>query len=185
MTLQHITLGGGCFWCTEAVFTRLRGIHSVQSGYANGHTSQPSYEQVCTGQTGHAEVVQLAFDPATIGLQQILQVFFATHDPTTLNRQGHDVGTQYRSAIYWHSPEQEVLAHDVIAEMTAQGVWGDAPIVTEVAPLRAFWPAEAYHQQYYARHPEQGYCAAVIAPKLNKFRQTFVQWLHDGKTGAS
>lgn len=176
MTLQHITLGGGCFWCTEAVFTRLRGIHRVQSGYANGHTPQPSYEQVCSGTTGHAEVVQLAFDPEIMGLRQILEIFFATHDPTTLNRQGHDVGTQYRSAIYWHSPEQEALAHALITDITAQGMW-EAPIVTEVAPLQTFWPAEDYHQQYYARHPAQGYCAAVITPKLAKFRQTFAQWL--------
>lgn len=176
MTLQHITLGGGCFWCTEAVFTRLRGITAVQSGYANGQTQQPSYEQICTGTTGHAEVVQLTFEPALVSLRQILEVFFVTHDPTTLNRQGHDSGTQYRSGIYWHSAEQEATAHAVIADITAQGGL-DAPIVTEVLPLRYFWPAEAYHHQYYARHPQQGYCSAVIAPKLAKFRQTFVDLL--------
>lgn len=176
MTLQHITLAGGCFWCTEAVFTRLRGISAVQSGYANGYTSHPSYEQVCDGTTGHAEVVQLAFDPEMIDLRQILEVFLATHDPTTLNRQGHDVGTQYRSGIYWHHPEQELVAKALLADLTAQKLW-DAPIVTEVAPLDSFWPAEAYHQQYYARHPEQGYCAAVITPKLAKFRQRFAALL--------
>lgn len=176
MTLQHITLAGGCFWCTEAVFSRLRGITTVQSGYANGHTPNPQYEQVCNGTTGHAEAVQLGFDPDTIGLVQILEVFFATHDPTTLNRQGHDVGTQYRSGIYCHSPEQERQVRQWLAETNTQALW-DAPIVTEVAPLDCFWPAEAYHHQYYARHPEQGYCAAVIAPKLTKFRQTFAQWL--------
>ncbi len=176
MTLQHITLGGGCFWCTEAVFTRLRGITAVQSGYANGQTIQPSYEQICTGTTGHAEVVQLTFDPALISLRQILEVFFVTHDPTTLNRQGHDSGTQYRSGIYFHSAEQATVAQAVMANITQQGLL-DAPIVTEVVALHYFWPAEAYHQQYYARHPHQGYCTAVIAPKLAKFRQTFVDLL--------
>lgn len=179
MTLQHITLGGGCFWCTEAVFSRLRGITDVQSGYANGHTDQPSYEQICTGTTGHAEVVQLGFDSALISLRQILEVFFVTHDPTTLNRQGHDVGTQYRSGIYFHSAEQAAVAKAVIADITEQGLL-DAPIVTEVVPLHYFWPAEAYHHQYYARNPHQGYCSAVIAPKLAKFRQTFVNLLQDG-----
>lgn len=176
MTLQHITLGGGCFWCTEAVFTRLRGITAVQSGYANGQTIQPSYEQICTGTTGHAEVVQLTFDPALISLRQILEVFFVTHDPTTLNRQGHDSGTQYRSGIYFHSAEQATVAQAVMANITQQGLL-DAPIVTEVVALHYFWPAEAYHQQYYARHPHQGYCTAIIAPKLAKFRQTFVDLL--------
>ena len=176
MTLQHITLGGGCFWCTEAVFTRLRGITAVQSGYANGQTIQPSYEQICTGTTGHAEVVQLTFDPALISLRQILEVFFVTHDPTTLNRQGHDSGTQYRSGIYFHSAEQATVAQAVMANITQQGLLV-APIVTEVVALHYFWPAEAYHQQYYARHPHQGYCTAVIAPKLAKFRQTFVDLL--------
>lgn len=176
MTLQHITLGGGCFWCTEAVFTRLRGITAVQSGYANGQTIQPSYEQICTGTTGHAEVVQLTFDPALISLRQILEVFFVTHDPTTLNRQGHDSGTQYRSGIYFHSAEQATVAQAVMANITQQGLL-DAPIVTEVVALHYFWPAEAYHQQYYARYPHQGYCTAVIAPKLAKFRQTFVDLL--------
>lgn len=176
MNLQHITLAGGCFWCTEAVFTRLRGITAVQSGYANGHTNNPSYEQICSGTTGHAEVVQLTFDPAKIDLRQILEVFLLTHDPTTLNRQGHDVGTQYRSGIYWHSPEQESVAHALIAELTAQQLW-EAPVVTEVAPLKCFWPAEAYHHQYYARHPEQGYCSAVITPKVAKLRQRFAPLL--------
>ena len=174
--LQTITLGGGCFWCTEAVFDRVRGVTDVQSGYSNGQTVKPSYEQVCTGKTGHNEVVRVTFDPEVIGLHQILQIFFATHDPTTLNRQGNDVGTQYRSGIYFHSPEQEKAA-DAMQQQMAQEQIFDAPIVTEVLPVANFSAAEAYHDNYYARNPHQGYCAAVVGPKVAKFRKTFARFL--------
>lgn len=171
-TWQHITLGGGCFWCTEAVYLDVRGVTSVQSGYCNGHTPQPSYEQVCTGQTGHNEVVQLGFDPALISLTQILDIFFAVHDPTTLNRQGNDVGTQYRSGIYTHSPAQhaQVLAYMHTLKDTLPSV------VTEVMPLDNFHPAEAYHHNYFARNPNQGYCAFVVGPKVSKFQKTLAQF---------
>ncbi len=167
------TLGGGCFWCLEAVYDQLRGVEDVVSGYAGGHVPNPSYEQVCTGTTGHAEVVQVTFDPQTISFREILQVFFAIHDPTTLNRQGADVGTQYRSAIFYHSPEQKAVAEQMIAELNAARLW-PRPIVTEVTPFTAFYPAEAYHQEYFARNPGQGYCAFVIAPKVAKFRKEFM-----------
>ena len=173
---ETIYLGGGCFWCTEAIFQRVRGVLDVQSGYCNGHVPQPSYEQVCTGTTGHAEAVRVTFDPAQIGVREILQIFFATHDPTTPNRQGNDVGTQYRSGIYYERPEHGEAARALIHELEAQQVF-DAPIVTEVQPLEQFWPAEDYHRDYFARHPQQGYCAFVIAPKLEKFRKTFAQYL--------
>lgn len=167
------TLGGGCFWCLEAVYDQLRGVEDVVSGYSGGHVPNPTYEQVCTGTTGHAEVVQVTFDPQVISFREILQVFFAIHDPTTLNRQGADVGTQYRSAIFYHSPEQKAIAEQMIAELNAARLWPQ-PIVTEVTPFTAFYPAEAYHQEYFARNPGQSYCAFVIAPKVAKFRKEFM-----------
>lgn len=173
---QTLVLAGGCFWCTEAVFDRVRGVLDVESGYSNGHDPAPHYEAVCTGRTGHAEVVRLVYDPAVIGLRTVLDIFFATHDPTTLNRQGHDVGTQYRSGIYWTEPAQAELARARIAELTAEGVFA-APIVTEVQPLANYHPAEAEHQDFFARHPHQGYCLAVAAPKVDKLRRVFAQWL--------
>ena len=173
-SLQTITLGGGCFWCTEAVFVAVKGIEDVQSGYSNGHTIRPSYEQVCSGDTGHNEVVKLVFDPARISLQEILQIFFLIHDPTTLNRQGNDSGTQYRSGIYCSTPEQEAVARDFISELVSSGVYS-RPIVTEVLPRGNYWPAEDYHQDYFANNPGQGYCMAVAAPKVAKFRKTFAR----------
>ena len=174
--IETLTLGGGCFWCTEAVFERVRGITQVQSGYCNGAVLQPTYEQVCTGRTGHNEVVRLTFDPAIISVQQILEIFFAIHDPTTLNRQGNDVGTQYRSGIYFHTPQQQQVAQAMLEQLAQERVF-DAPLTTELLPEQNFWPAEDYHAQYYARNPSQGYCAAIIGPKLAKFRQTFTQFL--------
>ena len=168
--LEVATLGGGCFWCLEAVYDQLRGVTDVVSGYSGGHVPAPSYEQVCRGSTGHAEVVQVTFDPSIVTFRQILEVFFAIHDPTTLNRQGADVGPQYRSAIYYHSTEQKLMAEQVIADLTAKKLW-DRKIVTEVAPFEEFFPAEAYHQEYFARNPGQGYCQFVIAPKVAKFRK--------------
>lgn len=173
---ETATLAGGCFWCLEAVYELLRGVESVQSGYAGGHVVDPSYEAVCSGTTGHAEVVQVDFDPDEITYRDILDVFFTIHDPTTLNRQGHDVGTQYRSAIYFHSPEQEAVARATIEELTAEGLWND-PIVTEVAPLDVFYPAEDYHNQYYRRNAYQPYCQVVVAPKVAKARQKFFERL--------
>lgn len=174
--LQWITLGGGCFWCTDAVFSRLDGVDAVECGYANGQVAQPSYEQVCTGRTGHAEVVKVGFNPSRISFGSLLKVFFATHDPTTLNRQGADVGTQYRSGIYTYDEEQARVAREVIEELTRDGVF-PAPIVTEVQPLANYWPAEPEHQRYYERHPHQGYCAYVIAPKVAKLRQQYARLL--------
>ena len=174
--IETLTLGGGCFWCTEAVFERVRGIIQVQSGYCNGTALQPTYEQVCTGRTGHNEVVRLTFEPAIISVQQILEIFFAIHDPTTLNRQGNDVGTQYRSGIYFHTPQQQQVAQAMLEQLAQERVF-DAPLTTELLPEQNFWPAEDYHAQYYARNPSQGYCAAIIGPKLAKFRQTFTQFL--------
>lgn len=171
--LETATLAGGCFWCLEAVYDEIQGVEDVVSGYAGGSTPNPTYEQVCTGQTGHAEVVQLQFDPAVISFDEILDVFFTIHDPTTLNRQGNDVGTQYRSAIFYHNPEQEQIARKKIAELEAAKVW-DAPIVTEVEPLIAFHPAEGYHQEYYKRNPYQAYCQFVVAPKVAKARKAFL-----------
>jgi peptide-methionine (S)-S-oxide reductase len=170
------TLAGGCFWCLEAVYEQLRGVEKVVSGYAGGQVPNPDYESVCTGRTGHAEVVQVTFDPAEVSYREILEVFFTIHDPTTLNRQGADVGTQYRSAVFTHSPEQEETAREVIRDLEAEGVW-DNPIVTQVEPLREFYPAEAYHQHYYARNPGQGYCQVVIAPKVAKFRKKYLDRL--------
>lgn len=166
------TLAGGCFWCLEAVYDELRGVESVESGYMGGNVADPSYEEVCSGETGHAEVVQVRFDPKLLGYRDLLEVFFVVHDPTTLNRQGNDRGTQYRSAIFFHSPEQKAAAGEVIAKLNSAGLW-DAPIVTEVAPASAFWIAEDYHQEYFARNPRQSYCMLVVNPKLAKFRKHF------------
>lgn len=167
------TLGGGCFWCLEAVYNELKGIQSVVSGYAGGNVSNPSYEQVCSGRTGHAEVTQITFDPKVISFKDLLDVFFTIHDPTTLNRQGHDVGTQYRSVIFYNSPEQRAIADQMIAELNQQHLW-DRPIVTEVKPLAEFYPAEQYHQEYYARNAYQPYCQVVVAPKVAKARKHFL-----------
>ena len=173
-TLQTITLGGGCFWCTESVFVEVKGVVDVESGYSNGHLPQPSYEAVCTGTTGHNEVVKLVYDPAVVSTRELLEIFFVIHDPTTLNRQGNDTGTQYRSGIYFSIPEQEVEARAIMAELTASGHYG-RPIVTEVLPVQNYWPAEPYHQDFFARNPTQGYCVAVAAPKVAKFRKTFAR----------
>ena len=170
------TLAGGCFWCLEAVFDDLEGVESVESGYMGGKVKDPTYEQVCAGNTGHAEVVQLKFDPSVVSFEDILKVFFVIHDPTTLNRQGNDAGTQYRSAIFYHSPEQKTLADRVIAEITRAGIYRD-PIVTEVAPASSFYVAEGYHQEYFTRNPYQPYCQAVVAPKVAKFRKHFTERL--------
>jgi peptide-methionine (S)-S-oxide reductase len=173
-TIEHITLGGGCFWCTEAVYEQVQGVTAVESGYANGELRNPTYEQVCSGRTGHAEVVKVSFDPAVISLREVLEIFFHTHDPTTLNRQGNDVGTQYRSGIYVEGPEQERVAQEVRAEADAAH---GGKVVTEIQPLRNYSRAEDYHQRYFANHPGQGYCAFIIAPKVEKFRKTFAQRL--------
>ncbi len=170
MTTETATLGGGCFWCLEAVYQELKGVQHVESGYTGGHVPAPNYGQICEGTTGHVEVVRLEFDPAVVSYREILEIFFTIHDPTTLNRQGNDVGTQYRSAIYFHSPEQQETAKHVIAEMA--NVW-DAPIVTELKPSEAYYKAEDYHQNYFRQNPLQGYCAFVVAPKVAKFRKTF------------
>jgi peptide-methionine (S)-S-oxide reductase len=170
------TLAGGCFWCLEAVFDDLKGVESVESGYMGGRVAQPTYEQVCGGKTGHAEVVQISFDPAVITFKQILQVFFVIHDPTTRDRQGNDVGTQYRSAIFYHSPEQKGAAEEVIAEITREKLYAD-PVVTQVEAASTFYIAEAYHQEYFARNPYQGYCQFVVAPKVAKFRKHFMEQL--------
>ena len=170
--IQTIVLGGGCFWCTEAVYVRVRGVTDVESGYSNGHVEQPSYEQVCAGRTGHNEVVKLEYDPVQISVRDILEIFFVIHDPTTLNRQGHDAGTQYRSGIYFTTPQQKQVADDLIREMSQDKLFG-APIVTEVLPLSNYWPAEDYHQDFFERNPTQGYCVAVAGPKVAKFRKTF------------
>lgn len=173
---ETITLGGGCFWCTEAVFDRVRGVIDVQSGYANGETAHPTYEQVCSGRTGHVEVVRVTFDPDEIDVREILEIFFATHDPTTLNRQGNDVGTQYRSGIYWSDPAHRDAAEALVRQMEQDKLFA-APVVTEIRPLAHYWPAEDYHQDYYLQHPEQGYCAFVVGPKVDKFRKTFQRHL--------
>lgn len=170
------TLAGGCFWCLEAVYEQLVGVEKVVSGYAGGTVSNPSYEQVCTGSTGHAEVVQITFDPEVISFRDLLGVFFTVHDPTTLNRQGADVGSQYRSAIFYHSDEQKTIAQEVIRELEAARIWDD-PIVTEVTPLADFYAAEDYHQGYFRKNPNQGYCQVVIAPKVAKFRQRYMNRL--------
>lgn len=175
-SLSEATLAGGCFWCLEAVFLGLRGVLSVESGYSNGHHPAPTYEAVCDGETGHAEVVRVRFDPAEISYRQILEVFFAVHDPTTPNRQGNDVGTQYRSGIYTHDAQQAREARDFIEHLVLSSVY-ERPIVTEVAPVANYHTAEAYHQRYFEQHPHQGYCAFVVAPKVGKARQLFPELL--------
>ena len=177
-SLQTIVLGGGCFWCTEAVYVKVRGISDVESGYSNGQGGQPSYEQVCTGSTGYNEVVKLSYDPALISTRQILEIFFVIHDPTTLNRQGNDSGTQYRSGIYYSTPEQKEAAEDFIRQAAGDKLFGK-PIVTEVVPLANYWPAEEYHQDFFAKNPYQGYCMAVAGPKVAKFRKTFAELSKD------
>jgi len=174
--LQTATLAGGCFWCLEAVFLELKGVEKVDSGYAGGDLPSPTYEQVCSGDTGHAEVVQVTFDPAVISYRDLLEIFFTIHDPTTLNRQGADVGTQYRSAIFYHTAEQKATAVAVMAELETQRVW-DAKIVTQLVPYEMFYPAEEYHRDYYRRNPGQGYCRAVIAPKVSKLRKYYFEKL--------
>ncbi len=170
------TLGGGCFWCLEAVFDDLNGVASVESGYMGGNKVNPSYEEVCGGRTGHAEVVQITFDPAVVSFREILEVFFVIHDPTTLNAQGHDVGTQYRSVIFYHSPGQKAVAEQVIARLNDARLWS-GPVVTEVAPASIFYLAENYHQEYFELNPDQPYCRAVVAPKVAKFRRHFLEKL--------
>lgn len=169
---ETATLAAGCFWCVEAVFDDLEGVTDVVSGYSGGHKENPTYAEVCTGETGHAEVVQITFDPKIISYDDILRVFFTVHDPTTLNRQGNDVGTQYRSAIFYHNPEQKRTAEEIRDEIAAAGIYDD-PIVTEITPFDRFWPAEDYHQEYFANNPNQPYCAAVVAPKVAKFRRKY------------
>jgi peptide-methionine (S)-S-oxide reductase len=175
-SFEVVTLAGGCFWCLEAVYDELKGVLDVVSGYSGGQVSNPSYKAVCTGETGHAEVVQVTFDPRLVSYRELLEVFFTIHDPTTLNRQGADVGTQYRSAIYYHNPEQKAIAEQVIHEMENEKVWAK-PIVTELTPFDTFYPAEEYHQEYFKRNPYQGYCMAVIAPKVSKFRKKYLDKL--------
>ena len=174
--LETATLGAGCFWCVEAVFDDLKGVESVESGYSGGHTENPTYREVCSETTGHAEVVNVTFNPDEISFKEILHVFFSVHDPTTLNRQGNDVGTSYRSAIFYHDEKQKQIAEEVIREVEAEGIY-DNPIVTEVTPFDKFYIAEDYHQEYFANNPTQPYCAAVVAPKVAKFRQKFVNRL--------
>ena len=174
--LETATLAAGCFWCVEAVFDDLRGVEDVVSGYSGGHTDNPTYQQVCSEKTGHAEVVQIKFDPTELSYADLLRVFFTVHDPTTLNRQGGDIGTSYRSGIFYHSDEQKRVAEEVIAEITAEGIYAN-PIVTEVSAFDKFWPGEDYHQEYFANNPNQPYCTAVVAPKVAKFRQKFVSRL--------
>ena len=171
---QTLALGGGCFWCTEAVYKEVRGITDVESGYSNGHVQRPTYEQVCTGTTGHNEVIKIEYDPDQISLRQVLEIFFVVHDPTQLNRQGNDTGTQYRSGIYYTTPQQKDEADDMIREMSQDKLFGK-PIVTEVLPLTNYSPAEEYHQDFFEKNPYQGYCMAVAAPKVAKFRKTFAE----------
>jgi peptide-methionine (S)-S-oxide reductase len=173
-TLQTLVLGGGCFWCTESVYVQVRGVLDVESGYCNGNLPNPTYEMVCTGQSGYCEVVKLVFDPAEVSTRELLEIFFVIHDPTTLNRQGNDTGTQYRSGIYFTTPEQQQVAQDLLAELAASGHYS-SPVVTEVQPLADYAAAEAYHQDFFARNPNQGYCMAVAAPKVAKFRKTFAR----------
>ncbi|MGH6640097.1 MAG: peptide-methionine (S)-S-oxide reductase MsrA [Polaromonas sp.] len=176
--IQTITLGGGCFWCLEAVYVKVRGVTDVESGYSNGQVSRPSYEDVCTGRTGCNEVVKLTYDPAEITLAEILEIFFVIHDPTSLNRQGNDSGTQYRSGIYFSTPEQKDVADDMIRQMSQDKLFGQ-PIVTEVLPVSNYWPAEDYHQDFFEKNPYQGYCVAVAGPKVEKFRKTFASRVKD------
>jgi peptide-methionine (S)-S-oxide reductase len=174
--LQKATFAGGCFWCTEAVFQELKGVYKVTSGYIGGHVANPTYKQVCSGQTGHAEATEILFNPEEISFEELLEVHFKTHDPTTLNRQGADVGTQYRSGIFYHNDQQKAAAESIIAELTRAGVYAN-PIVTEVTPASQWYPAEDYHQDYYSQNPNQGYCAMVITPKIEKFRKVFADRL--------
>lgn len=176
---ETATLAGGCFWCLEAVFELLEGVEKVESGYTGGNTPSPSYEQICSGTTGHAEAVRVTFDPAVVSFRELLEVFFTIHDPTTLNRQGNDIGSQYRSVIFTHNDGQKKIAEALIADLTAQRIW-PAPIVTAVSPAPTFWRAEDYHQNYYANNPLQGYCQAVVAPKAAKLRKVFAGRLKDG-----
>ncbi len=176
--LETATLGGGCFWCTEAVYQQIKGVKSVVSGYTGGHVENPTYKQVCTGQTGHAEVIQIKYDPSVIGFEKLLEIHFKTHDPTTLNRQGPDFGTQYRSAIFFHSPEQKKVSETVVAKLNEAKVFR-APIVTEVVPAAPFYPAEDYHQNYVRENPRNGYCRAVAAPKIRKVRKVFSDLIRD------
>ena len=173
-TVETIVLGGGCFWCTEAVFVQVRGVLDVESGYCNGHIREPSYEAVCSGNTGHNEVVKLSYDPLQISTHEVLEVFFLVHDPTTLNRQGNDTGTQYRSGIYFTTPAQKMIAQEFLSALSISGAYSQS-VVTELLPLANYWPAEDYHQDFFARNPTQGYCVAVAAPKVKKFRQTFAR----------
>jgi peptide-methionine (S)-S-oxide reductase len=170
--LQTIVLGGGCFWCTESVFKEVRGVTDVESGYSNGNTGRPSYDDVCSGTTGYNEVVKLVYDPSQVSTRQLLEIFFVVHDPTTMNRQGNDVGTQYRSGIYYTTPEQKEVAQELIRSANAEKLFGKT-IVTEVQPVTNYWPAEEYHQDFFEKNPTQGYCMAVAAPKVAKFRKTF------------
>ncbi len=174
--LQTAALAGGCFWCLEAVYDEIKGVHSVESGYSGGHVENPSYRAVCTGSTGHAETVQIHFDPNVVSYRDLLNVFFTIHDPTTLNRQGADIGTQYRSAIFYHDEEQKKIAEEVIQDLNAKRIW-DQPIVTEVTKFDKFYPAEDYHQEYFTHNPYQPYCQVVIAPKVAKFRKHFLEML--------
>ncbi len=180
---ETATLGGGCFWCLEAVYQQMDGVLGVESGYAGGHVSNPSYSDVCTGKTGHVEVVQVAFNPEVRSYREILDAFFAIHDPTSRDKQGEDVGEQYRSVIFTHSDRQRETAEAAIRELNAAGIW-DKPIVTEVRPAAAFYPAEEYHRQYFLKNPEQAYCAYVVAPKVRKFREKFAAKLRRGQPGA-
>lgn len=172
MKTEVATLAGGCFWCLEAVFDQLKGVLSVESGYTGGHVDSPTYEAVCAGSTGHAEAVRITFDPEQVTFQTLLEIFFSIHDPTTLNRQGHDIGTQYRSAIFYHGLQQKETAESVIREMTKENIFAN-PIVTEIVAAGVWFEAEEYHQEYFARNPSQGYCIAVVAPKVMKFRKLF------------
>jgi peptide-methionine (S)-S-oxide reductase len=174
--LQVATLGGGCFWCLDPIFKDLKGVKKVVVGYSGGSAKNPSYRMVCTGKTGHAESLQVTFDPDVISYKELLKIFFSFHDPTTLNRQGADVGTQYRSAIFYHDETQKAIAEETIAEIDQAGIWGN-PIVTEVTPLEVFYPAEDYHQDYFKNNPNQGYCRVVIAPKVTKFRKYYTEMM--------
>lgn len=176
---EAVTLGGGCFWCLQPLFDALQGVERVEVGYAGGHVANPTYEEVCRDTTGHAEVVDITFRPDVLPLEDLLKVFFSVHDPTTLNRQGPDAGTQYRSAVFYRTPEQKATAERVIAALQEEGIWGK-PIVTEVAPLEAFYRGEEYHQDYFLKNPNQGYCRAIVAPKVAKFRKQFAARLKEG-----
>ncbi|MFC1983503.1 peptide-methionine (S)-S-oxide reductase MsrA [Chloroflexota bacterium] len=176
VSFEVATIAGGCFWCIEAVFREVDGVEHVVSGYTGGTTVNPTYEQVCTGETGHAEAIQVSFNPSKISYREILEIFFSVHDPTTLNRQGTDVGTQYRSAIFYHNDQQQTVAEELIGELNETNVW-KKPIVTQIGPMDTFYPAEEYHREYFSRHPEQAYCQMVISPKVSKFRKRWTKWL--------